>query len=107
MSSSVLTPVLTAHWDEPDSFTLAGYRRSGGYQALPKALAMAPDNVIAEVKASGLRSRGCAGFGVIMILAAGTGPIPGSPVIRRRISGWCWASMALARILRMGRSGAA
>ena len=44
MSSSVLTPVLTAHWDEPDSFTLAGYRRSGGYQALSKALAMAPDS---------------------------------------------------------------
>jgi NADH-quinone oxidoreductase subunit F len=62
VSSSVLTPVLTAHWDEPDSFTLAGYRRSGGYQALPKALAMAPDDVIAEVKASGLRGRGGAGF---------------------------------------------
>jgi len=28
--TSVLTPALTAHWDEPDSFTLAAYRRSGG-----------------------------------------------------------------------------
>ncbi len=36
----MLTPELTAHWDEPDSFTLAGYRRSGGYRALPKALGM-------------------------------------------------------------------
>jgi NADH-quinone oxidoreductase subunit F len=60
--TSVLTPVLTAHWDEPDSFTLAGYRRAGGYQALRKALAMPPDEVIATVKASGLRGRGGAGF---------------------------------------------
>src|SRR5690348_18452221 len=41
---------------------MAGYRRVGGYQALPKALAMAPDDVIAEVKAAGLRGRGGAGF---------------------------------------------
>jgi NADH-quinone oxidoreductase subunit F len=60
--TSVLTPVLTAHWDDPDSFTLAGYRRAGGYEALPKALAMPPDEVIATVKASGLRGRGGAGF---------------------------------------------
>src|SRR5262245_9348332 len=60
--TSILTPVLTAHWDEPDSFTLAGYRRAGGYQALAKALAMQPDEVIGAVKASGLRGRGGAGF---------------------------------------------
>jgi len=60
--TSVLTPVLTAHWDDPDSFSMAGYRRVGGYQALPRALAMAPDDVIAEVKAAGLRGRGGAGF---------------------------------------------
>ena len=41
--TSVLTPELTAYWDEPDSFTLDAYRRNGGYQALPKALAMEPD----------------------------------------------------------------
>jgi NADH-quinone oxidoreductase subunit F len=57
-----LTPVLTAHWGEPDSFTLAGYRRVGGYAGLPKALAMQPGDVIAAVKASGLRGRGGAGF---------------------------------------------
>ena len=50
------------YWDEPDSFTLAGYRRDGGYQALPKALAMAPDEVIQTVKESVLRGRGGAGF---------------------------------------------
>ncbi len=60
--TGTLTPVLTAHWDEPDSFTLAGYRRHGGYQALAKALAMQPDDIIAAVKGSGLRGRGGAGF---------------------------------------------
>ncbi|MGV1003202.1 MAG: NADH-quinone oxidoreductase subunit NuoF [Candidatus Nanopelagicales bacterium] len=57
-----LTPVLTAHWDEPDSFTLPGYQRHGGYQALPKALAMNPDSLIQQFKDSGLRGRGGAGF---------------------------------------------
>ena len=56
--TSVLVPTLTARWDEPDSFTLEAYRRSGGYRALPKALRMDPDEVIQEVKDSGLRGRG-------------------------------------------------
>jgi NADH-quinone oxidoreductase subunit F len=60
--TGMLTPVLTAHWDEPDCFTLESYRRGGGYQALGKALAMAPDDLIAMVKESGLRGRGGAGF---------------------------------------------
>lgn len=57
-----LTPVLSAHWDEADSFTIGGYSRHGGYDALKKALAMTPDAVIQEVKDSGLRGRGGAGF---------------------------------------------
>ena len=60
--TDMLTPVLTANWDQADSFTLAGYRRTGGYSAVPKALAMAPGDVIATVKAAGLRGRGGAGF---------------------------------------------
>jgi NADH-quinone oxidoreductase subunit F len=60
--STLLTPELTAHWDEPDSFTLEAYRRGGGYQALPKALALEPDQVIQTLKDSVLRGRGGAGF---------------------------------------------
>jgi NADH-quinone oxidoreductase subunit F len=60
--SGVLTPVLTAHWDQPDSFTLEGYRREGGYQALETALRMPQNDIVAALKGSGLRGRGGAGF---------------------------------------------
>jgi len=53
--TGALTPVLSAHWDQPDSFTLAGYRREGGYQALEKALTMPQDDIVAVLKGSGLR----------------------------------------------------
>ncbi|BCR05691.1 NADH-quinone oxidoreductase subunit F [Desulfuromonas versatilis] len=46
-----------------DSHTLAAYRARGGYRALEKALGgLQPADIEAEVKASGLRGRGGAGF---------------------------------------------
>jgi len=60
--TDTLTPVLSAYWDEADAFTLDGYRRHGGYEALPIALGMHQDAVIQAVKDSGLRGRGGAGF---------------------------------------------
>jgi len=57
-----MDPVLTRYIGEPNSHTLAFYEQKGGYQALKKALGMAPDAVVDAVKASGLRGRGGAGF---------------------------------------------
>jgi len=59
---TVLTPVLSAHWDDADAFTLDGYQRVGGYLGLRKALGMAPGEIVQMVKDSGLRGRGGAGF---------------------------------------------
>jgi NADH-quinone oxidoreductase subunit F len=58
----VLTPVLSRFWDEPQPWTLATYLRHGGYDGLRRALGMPPEAVITEVKESGLRGRGGAGF---------------------------------------------
>ncbi len=55
-------PVLLRNVGKPEARTLAGYRKLGGYEGLAKALTMEPDAVIEEVKASGLRGRGGAGF---------------------------------------------
>lgn len=48
----------------PDCWHLEAYQARGGYQALRKILteSMSQDDVIAEVKTSGLRGRGGAGF---------------------------------------------
>lgn len=55
-------PTLLARIHKPDSATFASYRTDGGYETLKKALSMAPMDVTNEVKNSGLRGRGGAGF---------------------------------------------
>jgi NADH-quinone oxidoreductase subunit F len=57
-----LTPVMTRYWDHSRPWTLDTYQAHDGYRALPKALAMEPDEVIETVISSGLRGRGGAGF---------------------------------------------
>src|ERR1700729_1711474 len=54
--------LLTEHYEKPDYHLLEGYKKFGGYSVLPKALKMEPKAIIDEVKASGLRGRGGAGF---------------------------------------------
>jgi NADH-quinone oxidoreductase subunit F len=55
--------ILLRHREIPDLHRLEVYVRHGGYEAWRKALtAMTPEQVIEEVKASGLRGRGGAGF---------------------------------------------
>ena len=54
--------VLTQNVGNPDVLTVAGYREAGGYEALAKGLKMEPGDIVEEVKASGLRGRGGAGF---------------------------------------------
>ena len=57
-----MTPLLFANIDEPGLNTIDVYRRHGGYQALPKALKMSSDEVLAQLETSELRGRGGAGF---------------------------------------------
>ncbi|HUK81441.1 MAG TPA: NADH-quinone oxidoreductase subunit NuoF [Verrucomicrobiae bacterium] len=69
--------VLLANMSKPGySGSIGDYIREGGYRALPKALAMKPDDIVAEVKNSEIRGRGGAGFPCGMkwsFLAKGTG----------------------------------
>ena len=57
-----MEPVLIKHVREPHSYTLDFYLKHQGYDALRKALTMAPNDIIEMVKQSGLRGRGGAGF---------------------------------------------
>ena len=57
-----MNKILLANIDKPEQASIVKYRERGGYEALEKALAMDQTAVIEEVKASGLRGRGGAGF---------------------------------------------
>ena len=54
--------LLLKHIQVPGIRQLTVYREMGGYRSVEKALKMAPDEVTQEVKKSGLRGRGGAGF---------------------------------------------
>ncbi|GIL17908.1 MAG: NADH-quinone oxidoreductase subunit F [Oligoflexia bacterium] len=56
------TKLLTEHYEKDEFRGLDGYKKNGGYEVLKKALKMQPQQIIDEVKASGLRGRGGAGF---------------------------------------------
>ncbi len=54
--------ILTRNVHKENSRSIEVYESSGGYEGLRKALAMSPEAVTDEVKKSGLRGRGGAGF---------------------------------------------
>ncbi len=55
--------LLLEHDNKPGIQGLEGYRANGGYRSVEKALkTMSPDAIVEEVKKSGLRGRGGAGF---------------------------------------------
>lgn len=53
---------LSEHYDKKEYRGLEGYKKLGGYEQLGRALKMERQQIIDEVKASGLRGRGGAGF---------------------------------------------
>ena len=54
--------ILLEHVNVPGIETFDVYRSKGGYASVEKALKMTPDQVTEEVKISGIRGRGGAGF---------------------------------------------
>jgi NADH-quinone oxidoreductase subunit F len=56
------TAILSQYFGDAEARTLDGWKKRGGYQALEKALGMAPADIVNVVKESGLRGRGGAGF---------------------------------------------
>lgn len=54
--------LVTSRFEYEDSHTMERYLATGGYEGLKAALAMTPDDMSAEVKASTLLGRGGAGF---------------------------------------------
>ncbi len=54
--------LLSEHYHHDDFREISGYQKRGGYEALKMALKKKPQEIIDEVKNSGLRGRGGAGF---------------------------------------------
>ena len=57
-----MTLVLTNRFNVPDAYKIDVYEKHGGYKTIDKAFSMTPDKITEEVKGSGLRGRGGAGF---------------------------------------------
>ncbi len=55
-------PVLTKNVGKPEAHNLDDYVGLGGYASLKKAFSLEPEQLVEEVKRSGLRGRGGAGF---------------------------------------------
>ena len=62
MTVSDAPKIVTRHVGNHESWTLAGYLASDGYQGLRKALSMAPEEIAEEVNKANLLGRGGAGF---------------------------------------------
>ena len=60
--TAAFEPRLTRNWENPDAVGVDGYVEAGGYAGLRAAVAMADADIVEQVKASGLRGRGGAGF---------------------------------------------
>lgn len=57
-----MAEILLQNVEKPDSHTLDTYLAGGGYKSLEKALTIKPETLIQNVKDSGLKGRGGAGF---------------------------------------------
>ncbi|HDH51379.1 MAG TPA: NADH-quinone oxidoreductase subunit F, partial [Nitrospirae bacterium] len=58
--------ILLKNIENPNSADIREYQKTGGYQSISNAFEMQPRDVIEEVKSSGLRGRGGAGFPTAM-----------------------------------------
>ncbi|HDH50464.1 MAG TPA: NADH oxidoreductase (quinone) subunit F [Nitrospirae bacterium] len=62
----MMEKILLKNIENPNSADIREYQKTGGYQSISNAFEMQPRDVIEEVKSSGLRGRGGAGFPTAM-----------------------------------------